>query len=165
MMTQPYDYEKDPDGAPGSKDYDDFYLKLRSTVQSYVSGHAGSAVGDMLLCLPDFFYLLVKLSTDPDVPKSNKAQVAAALAYFLSPVDIIPDFIPGLGWLDDLYVAMIVTDNLLKSVSPAVIARYWPGDADIVTLIKTTLDKLNDKLGAGAVRRIVQRLKDDVARR
>ena len=111
----------------------------------------------MLLCLPDFFYLLVKLSTDPEVPKGSKAQIVAALAYFLSPVDVIPDIIPGLGLLDDLYLAMIVTDNLLQSVSPDVIARYWPGDADLVGLIKTTLDKLNDKLGTGAIRRILAR--------
>jgi uncharacterized membrane protein YkvA (DUF1232 family) len=164
-MSSPYDYEKDPEGAPGDEKYGDFYRKLRSTVQSYVSGHTGSSIANMLLCLPDFFYLLVKLSTDPEVPKGSKAQIVAALAYFLSPVDVIPDIIPGLGLLDDLYLAMIVTDNLLQSVSPDVIARYWPGDADLVGLIKTTLDKLNDKLGTGAIRRILARFKADNTRR
>ena len=163
-MADLYDYEKDPDGAPGDRNYDDFYLKLRSSVQSYINTHTKSSVGDMLLYLPDFFYLLVKLSTDPDVPSSSKAQIVAAIAYFLSPVDVIPDFIPGLGWLDDLYLAMIVTDNLMCSVPPHVIARYWPGDADIVMLIKSTLDKLNDRLGAGAVKRILSRLRNDSSR-
>jgi hypothetical protein len=70
----------------------------------------------------------------------------------------------GLGWLDDLYLAMIVTDNLLNAVEINVVEQYWPGDVDIVSLIKTTLDRLNDKLGTGAIRRILEKLRhtDDV---
>ena len=53
----------------------------------------------------------------------------------------------------------------VDEMSRDVIARYWPGDADLVGLIKTTLDKLNDKLGTGAIRRILARFKADNTRR
>jgi uncharacterized membrane protein YkvA (DUF1232 family) len=150
--------------AAGENQYDDFYLKLRTTVNGYVAKHAGSDIAEMVLYVPDFFYLLTKLATDPRVPRGNKAQIVAALAYFVSPLDIIPDMIVGLGWLDDLYLAMIVTDNLLNAVDISVVREYWPGNDDIVSLIKVTLDRLNEKLGMGAIKRILSRLRhtDDV---
>lgn len=151
--------------APGSdKTYDNYYLKLRRIVRDYTARHAGSTIADMLLYVPDFFYLLVKLAADPQVPRGNKTQIVAALAYFLSPLDVIPDAVPGLGLLDDLYLAMIVTDNLITAAGPDLVLRYWPGDADVAAVISSTLHRLNDKLGMGAIRRILDRLKntDDV---
>lgn len=156
-------YHEDNGAAPGGtgkSEYDDFYLKLRRTVDNYVSKHVNSDLSELLLYVPDFFYLLTKLATDPRVPRGNKAQIIAALAYFISPVDIIPDVIIGLGWLDDLYLAMIVTDNLLNAVDIDIVREYWPGDDDIALLIKNTLDRLNDKLGMGAIKRILDKLQD-----
>jgi hypothetical protein len=75
-------------------------------------------------------------------------------------VDIIPDVIIGIGWLDDLYLAMIVTDNLLNAVDIDIVREYWPGDNDIALLIKSTLDRLNDKLGMGAIKRILDKLRN-----
>lgn len=164
-MTEPFDGRNDsaPENA-GDSAYGDFYLKLRRSVDGYVSKHTNSDIAEMVLYVPDFFYLLTRLATDPRVPRGNKAQIVAAIAYFLSPIDIIPDVLFGLGWLDDLYIAMVVTDNLLNAVDIAVVMEYWPGDGDIVNLIKATLDRLNDKLGTGAIKRILDRLKhtDDV---
>lgn len=157
-MSDSENYQTSPDGGDG-KNYDDFYRKLRRTAESYVSAHAGGELAEYLLYVPDFFYLLVKLSSDKRVPAGNKAQIAAALVYFLSPIDVIPDAIPGLGWLDDLYVALIVVDNLLNAVEPEVVEQYWPGNADIVRVTKNTMDRLNDKLGAGAIRRILAKFR------
>lgn len=162
MMSDSFD---DRNGSAGGENqYDDFYLKLRTAVNGYVTRHAGSDIAEMVLYVPDFFYLLTKLATDPRVPRGNKAQIVAAIAYFISPLDIIPDMIVGLGWLDDLYLAMIVTDNLLNAVDISVVREYWPGDGDIVALIKVTLDRLNEKLGMGAIKRILDKLRhtDDV---
>ncbi len=75
-------------------------------------------------------------------------------------MDIIPDVIIGIGWLDDLYLAMIVTDNLLNAVDIDIVREYWPGDNDIALLIKSTLDRLNDKLGMGAIKRILDKLRN-----
>jgi len=151
-------------GKTGKSEYDDFYLKLRRAVDGYVSKHANSDLAEMLLYVPDFFYLLTRLAVDPRVPRGNKAEIIAAIAYFLSPVDVIPDVIFGIGWLDDLYLAMIVTDNLLNAVDIEIVREYWPGDGDIALFIKSTLDRLNDKLGMGAIKRILDKLQntDDV---
>lgn len=157
-MGDIYDFDQEQGGGDGGQ-YDDFYLKLRAKVEDFAAKNPGGEILDMVLNIPDFFYLLVKLARDPDVPASNKRQIILALAYFLSPLDVVPDFLPGLGWLDDLYVALIVTDNLLNAVGDEVIMRYWPGDDNVVMLIKSTMDRLNEKLGAGAIRRILDKFK------
>ncbi|MEG1633238.1 MAG: DUF1232 domain-containing protein [Oscillospiraceae bacterium] len=156
-MAEFYDREKDA-SLGGDKKYDNFYLKLRHAVESYAGSGKGGAIAEYLLYLPDFFYLLVKLSTDKRVPRANRTQIIAAIAYCLSPLDVIPDILPGLGWVDDLYLALIVTDNLMNAVEIDVIEDYWPGDDDIVHFIKIALDRLNDKLGVGAISRILAKL-------
>lgn len=156
-MSELYDYKKEQD--PNGGKYDDFYRQLRTKVDDYIARNPGSEMLTYLTYIPDFFYMLVKLTGDPDVPKANKGQIFAALAYFISPLDLVPDFIGGLGWLDDLYVALIVVDNLLNAVDASVVERYWPGDRDIVGVIKTTMDRLNDKLGAGAIKRLIEKFK------
>ncbi len=155
-MPELYDYTKD--GGPEGKTYDDFYLKLRRDVRAWVAKHTKSDIADVLLNVPDFFYLLVKLANDPDVPNANRRQIVAAVIYFVSPLDVIPDVIPGLGWLDDLYLALIVIDGLMNAVDLDVIEKYWLGDEDIIHMVKLTLDRLNDKLGAGLIKRIIDSL-------
>lgn len=159
-MPEFYDQMKDktPDGPGG--EYNDFYLKLRAGIKSYIDAHPKAAIAGYLLYLPDFFYMLVKLASDPDVPRGSKVQIVAALAYFISPIDIIPDALPGIGWLDDLYVALIVTDNLLNSVDVSLVERYWPAQDDIIHLVKDLMDRLNDKIGMGAIKRIVAKLNE-----
>jgi uncharacterized membrane protein YkvA (DUF1232 family) len=50
--------------------------------------------------------------------------------YLVSPVDLIPDFIPGLGALDDLLVAAILVDGILNYVDRGLVLKYWPGSAE-----------------------------------
>ena len=80
---------------------------------------------------------------------------AAALAYFVSPIDVIPDVLGGLGWLDDLYVALLVVNSLLTSVDGEVLERYWLGDGDLILKARELVARLDEKLGSGAIRRIV----------
>ncbi|NCC69627.1 MAG: hypothetical protein EOM14_15825, partial [Clostridia bacterium] len=69
-MNDSYNNENNAEpGGTGKSEYDNFYLKLRHAVEGYVSKHAGSDISEMLLYVPDFFYLLTKLATDPRVPR------------------------------------------------------------------------------------------------
>ena len=150
-MSELYDYEKD---SP-SRDYGGFYLRLRSRAEDWARGHLGDGASELVLCVPDFFYLLVKLMGDAEVPGKNKAQIAAALAYFVSPLDVVPDFLGGLGWLDDLYLALLVVNSLCSSVDAAVIERHWLGDGELILRVRSLLARLDEKLGSGAIRRVV----------
>ena len=84
----------------------------------------------LLRALPDIVRTLGRLAADPVLPTAAKVALAAAVLYLVSPIDLIPDFIPVLGSLDDLLVAAIVVDGLLNYVDRGLVLKYWPGSAE-----------------------------------
>jgi uncharacterized membrane protein YkvA (DUF1232 family) len=87
-------------------------------------------VNSLLRALPDLARLVIRLAGDPVLPRAAKIALAAAAVYLLSPIDLIPDFIPFVGVLDDLLLAAVVLDGLLNWVDRALVLRYWPGSAE-----------------------------------
>lgn len=57
------------------------------------------------------------------------------VAYLLSPIDIIPDFLPGLGQLDDLLILALALNQLLGAVPEAVLLEHWDGESDLLQLV------------------------------
>ena len=74
--------------------------------------------------------MILRLAGDPVLPKAAKIALAAAVLYLVSPVDLIPDFIPVLGALDDILVAAILVDGILNYVDRGLVLKYWPGSAE-----------------------------------
>lgn len=89
----------------------------------------------LLRALPDVVRLIGRLVTDPVLPRGAKIALAAAVVYLMSPIDLIPDFIPVVGYLDDALLAAVVLDGVLNFVDRSVVLRYWPGSP-------ASLDKL-----------------------
>jgi uncharacterized membrane protein YkvA (DUF1232 family) len=87
-------------------------------------------VKQLLQSLPNLIRLIAKLVTDPMLPRAAKIALAAAMVYLASPLDLLPDVIPFLGYLDDLLLASVVVDGLLNYVDRALILKYWPGTPD-----------------------------------
>lgn len=85
---------------------------------------------ELLRALPDLGRLLVRLVADPVLPRAVKVALAAALVYLASPFDLIPDFIPVVGYLDDLLVAALVVDGVVNWVDRGLLLKYWPGSPD-----------------------------------
>ena len=85
---------------------------------------------ELLRALPNLARLLARLVADPVLPRAAKVALAAALVYLASPFDLIPDFIPVVGYLDDLLVAALVVDGVLNWVDRGLVLRYWPGTPD-----------------------------------
>ncbi|MGH7314134.1 MAG: YkvA family protein [Candidatus Rokuibacteriota bacterium] len=81
----------------------------------------------LLRALPDIARLIARLLADPRLPRSAKIALVAAAVYLVSPVDLLPDFVPFLGYLDDVVLAAIVLDGILNYVDRALVLRYWPG--------------------------------------
>jgi uncharacterized membrane protein YkvA (DUF1232 family) len=84
----------------------------------------------LLRALPDVVRTIARLAADPVLPTAAKVALAAAVLYLVSPVDLIPDFIPVLGTLDDLLVAAILVDGILNYVDRRLVLKYWPGSAE-----------------------------------
>jgi len=81
----------------------------------------------LIRALPDIGRLIARLVADPSLPRAVKIALAAAAVYLLSPFDLIPDFIPIVGYLDDALLAAVVVDGVLNYVDRGIVVRYWPG--------------------------------------
>jgi uncharacterized membrane protein YkvA (DUF1232 family) len=78
--------------------------------------------------LPNFLRLLGGLLTDRRVSNTDKLLVAGAVAYILLPLDFIPDFVPFLGEVDDVFVLVLALQRLIANAGRAVLLDHWMGD-------------------------------------
>ena len=83
---------------------------------------------ELLLLLPSLALLLGRLLADRSVPTTVKVALGVMAAYLASPVDLIPDFIPFLGYLDDVILVAIIVDGLLNHLDRELLLKHWPGD-------------------------------------
>jgi len=116
-----------------------FYQKLRETVRRYAAAKAPQWAQPLipwLLAVPDFFVMLVRLTRDPRVPATAKIIAGATVAYFVSPIDLIPDPIPLIGEIDDLGLALLAVEQIAKVVPRDVVQEAWPGEGDVLALVR-----------------------------
>lgn len=94
---------------------------------------------DAVMLVPNILKLLGRVLRDPRVPFRTKLVVAAALAYMVSPIDLIPDpFIVGLA--DDVLVAAFAINHLVTVAGEDVILEHWDGSRDLLEVVRGTLD-------------------------
>src|SRR5262249_17018590 len=100
-----------------------FYDRLRRRILATVERRAGKLSADAvraLLLVPDVFMLLVRLTLDKEVPGSTRAMIGGALAYFVLPIDLLPEAILGpVGFLDDLVLAVAVLSQPFSAHLPS----------------------------------------------
>jgi uncharacterized membrane protein YkvA (DUF1232 family) len=119
-------------------EHQDYYKGLRERVSQFAEERAPRWVKPLLpwlLLAPDIFALMVRLARDPRVPTSAKLIAGIAIAYFISPIDLIPDMIPILGQLDDEAVALFALNQIIRQVDPVVVQELWPGDGEVLDVI------------------------------
>jgi uncharacterized membrane protein YkvA (DUF1232 family) len=85
--------------------------------------------------IPDCVILFRRLLADPRVPPGRKAVLAAAVGYLVLPFDLVPDFIPVAGQLDDAIVVALALRFVLRSGGPQLLAEHWPGPRESLLLI------------------------------
>ena len=78
--------------------------------------------------IPKYLRLLAGLFTDRRVARVDKLLVAGAIAYILMPIDLLPDFIPFLGQVDDIYLLVLALRRLIDNAGREVVERHWAGD-------------------------------------
>jgi len=95
---------------------------------------------DAVWALPNLIKLLARLLADPAVPLRRKLLAAAAGGYAVAPVDLIPDFIPVVGQVDDLIVVALGLKHLMDGAPPEVVRRHWDGSDDVLELVTNVID-------------------------
>lgn len=86
--------------------------------------------------IPDCLVLFRRLLADERVPRSRKLVPLLALGYLALPIDLVPDFIPIAGQLDDAIVVVLALRFLLHGGEPALLDEHWPGPSRGIALIK-----------------------------
>lgn len=89
---------------------------------------AKRTVMEVIRQLPNYLRLLLGLMTDRRVNGLDKLLVVGAIAYILSPLDLIPDFIPFLGEVDDVFLLVTSLQRLITNAGRTVVAKHWSGD-------------------------------------
>ena len=89
---------------------------------------------NLLMFLPNMFTMLGRLIKDGRVPVAEKALFAAAIVYVIMPLDFIPDVIPFVGQMDDIYLVALTLLRLINRTDETVIREHWKGGGDIVSL-------------------------------
>jgi len=87
-------------------------------------------IQDMMRLLPDVLRLLTRLAADPEVPRRARIALVALLAFIASPIDLIPDLIPVIGFADDVIITALVLRWITRTAGADALTRHWPGTPD-----------------------------------
>jgi uncharacterized membrane protein YkvA (DUF1232 family) len=85
--------------------------------------------------IPDCIVLCSRLLRDPRVPRRKKLLLVAVAGYLALPFDLVPDFIPVAGQLDDVIVVALVLRSLLRGGGEQVVRAHWPGPDRTLALV------------------------------
>jgi len=99
---------------------------------------------EALRLLPDLLRLIKRLAADPATPRGVRIRLALLLGYLALPFDLIPDFIPVLGYADDAIIVALVLRSTSRSAGPDALAKHWPGTPEGLAALKR-LCRLNEK--------------------
>lgn len=100
-----------------------------------------------LLILPDLVHLMIKLLAEKGIPTPFKSYIIIGMAYLISPLDIIPDFIPITGFVDDMLVLVVILNKIINTRDKKVldaIKNHWAGKQDIFVQVKEIVAVLNE---------------------
>ena len=86
-----------------------------------------ASLRDVVRVVPDVLRLVRRLAADPDLPRGVRWRLGALLAYLLVPVDLVPDFIPVIGYADDAVVVALALRSVVRAAGPEALDRHWTG--------------------------------------
>ncbi len=135
-----------------------FYDRLRQSIARTVErrgGKVGQRATSLLLLVPDVFMLLLRLSIDKEVPKATRGVLASTLAYFVLPIDLIPEGLIGpVGYLDDLALALMALSQAFGKDLEPYAAKYWSGEQPLRVVLSDALVTANGLLGGSLYERL-----------
>jgi len=104
------------------------YVILLLGLWAYARRHPETVgMKDALRLLPDLLRVLRRMAADRTVPAGVRIKLGLLLAYLLLPLDLVPDFLPVIGYADDVIIVALVLRSALRSAGPEPLRRHWPG--------------------------------------
>jgi uncharacterized membrane protein YkvA (DUF1232 family) len=90
---------------------------------------------ELISLIPNLVHLFRGLLRDERVPRSSKVLLVLGAVWLASPIDLIPEFLPGIGAVDDAVVAGLVLRHLVKRAGPEVVQDHWRGEPRTIGLL------------------------------
>ena len=100
---------------------------------------ASHLMRDAVFLLPNLAKLVSRLLRDPRVPRRSKVVLGLAALYVASPIDLIPDVIPVVGWADDVIILVFAIDKLIERAGPELVNEHWDGSRDLFALVREVI--------------------------
>lgn len=100
------------------------------------SGRGFGGLAEAARLLPDLLRLVSRLARDKSLPRGVRVRLWLLLAYLASPLDIVPDFIPVVGYADDAIVVALALRSVVRAAGPEPLEQHWPGTADGLTIVR-----------------------------
>jgi uncharacterized membrane protein YkvA (DUF1232 family) len=137
-----------------------FYDKLREKIEAFIREKGGSdKVASYVLLAPDLFVTLARLMLDKRVSVQSKAVAGIAVAYFITPLDFIPEVLTGgFGLLDDVVLAVYALRKILVDVDEAIVREHWNGREDLLQVITMVIKSADELVGKKLVRKLEETL-------
>ncbi|CDP86979.1 MULTISPECIES: YkvA family protein [Mycolicibacterium] len=90
----------------------------------------GNLLTEALRILPDLLRLIPRLAADKTLPRGVRIRLAVLVVYLALPIDLIPDFIPVLGYADDAIIVTLVLRSVVRRAGLDAVRAHWPGSDD-----------------------------------
>jgi uncharacterized membrane protein YkvA (DUF1232 family) len=90
----------------------------------------GNLLGEAVRLLPDLLRLVRRLAGDSRLPRAVRVRLALLLGYLVFPIDLVPDFVPVLGYADDAIIVSLVLRSVVRRAGAPVVRHHWPGTDD-----------------------------------
>ena len=100
---------------------------LALVVTLWIARPTENLLKESLRLLPDLVRLITRLAKDSSQPRGVRIRLGLLLAYLAFPIDLIPDFVPVLGYADDVIITGIVLRSVIRRASPETVRARWPG--------------------------------------
>ncbi|MFA9399415.1 MAG: YkvA family protein [Clostridiaceae bacterium] len=143
---------------------DDYYGNFRRTIDGKIP-EKYKKIYELSIMVPDIIDLFWRLLKDKRVPIKNKALIAATASYLVLPIDIIPDYIPFVGKIDDIALSFFALNKILQEVSNDIIVDNYQGDEDLVLKVKDGIGIISDLVGGKNVSKVYNFIADSIKKK
>lgn len=119
-----------------------FYDRIRSSIEHSMADRSPrlEKFGEFLFFVPDVFILLFRLTTDKRVTTKSKMLLGSGLAYYIFPLDVMPELLLGpIGFLDDLVLGVYILNRILSDTDEEILREHWSGRGDVLEMIRKVL--------------------------
>lgn len=111
-------------------------------------------VRQLIAGIPRYLRLLFRLIGDPRVSRADKALLAGAIVYTLTPFDLVSDLLAVVGRLDDLFLLALTMDRLVARAGLEVVRAHWDGPEEMLLSLHEAVAQLGSRLPASVRRRL-----------